>query len=74
MRTAFTYTVHSESRYALIKAVGNDVHEPQWVKTESNKHFTGITLQPLFKVWIQGNNSTLQRQLRYWQPNLRTVA
>jgi hypothetical protein len=23
--------------------------------------------------WIQWNNSTLQRQLPYWQPNLRTV-
>jgi hypothetical protein len=27
----------------------------------------------LFNNWIQWNNSTIQRQLRYWQPNLRTV-
>jgi hypothetical protein len=36
--------------------------------------FTGIALQPLFNNWIQWNNSTLQQQLRYWQPNLRTIA
>jgi hypothetical protein len=29
------------------------------------KHFTGIALQPLFNKWIQSNNSTLQRQIRY---------
>jgi hypothetical protein len=37
-------------------------------------HFTGIALQPPFSNWVQWNNSTLQRQLRYWQPNLRTIA
>jgi hypothetical protein len=37
-------------------------------------HFTGTTLQPLFNNWIQCNNSTFQRQLRYWQPNLRTLS
>jgi phage baseplate assembly protein gpV len=42
--------------------------------TETLTHFTGIALQPLFNNWIQWNNSTLQRQHRYWQPNLRTVA
>jgi hypothetical protein len=36
-------------------------------------HFTSIALQPLFNNWIQWNNSTLQRQLRYWQPNLSNV-
>jgi hypothetical protein len=40
----------------------------------SFKHFTGIALQLLFNNWIQWNNSTLQRQLRYWQPNLLPVA
>jgi hypothetical protein len=33
-----------------------------------------IKLQPLFNNWIQWNNSTLQRQFRYWQPHLRTRA
>jgi hypothetical protein len=42
-----------------------------WIK---QLHFTGISLQLLFNNWIQLNNSTLQRQLRYWQPNLHTVA
>jgi hypothetical protein len=32
------------------------------------------TLTALFYNWIKWNNSTVQRQLRYWQPNLRTVA
>jgi hypothetical protein len=41
--------------------------------TKRISHFTGIAFQPLFNNWIQWNNSTLQRQLRYWQPNLRTV-
>jgi hypothetical protein len=44
----FGCTVRSESRCALMKVVGSDVHEPQGVKTELNKRFTGIALQPLF--------------------------
>jgi hypothetical protein len=44
------------------------------VKTELNNYFTGITLQPLFNNWIQWNITTLQRQLRYWQTNLRNVS
>jgi hypothetical protein len=42
-----------------------------WIKQLT--HFTGNALQPLFNNWIQWNNSTLQRQLRYWQPNLRIL-
>jgi hypothetical protein len=31
-------TVRSESRCALMKGFGSDVHEPQWVKTELNNY------------------------------------
>jgi hypothetical protein len=46
-----------------------------WIKLNWTViHFTGIALQLLFNNWIQLNNNTPQRQLGYWQPNLRTVA
>jgi hypothetical protein len=51
IRKTLSADLRSESRYALIKGVGSDVHN-----------------------WIQWNNSTIQRQIRFSQPNLRTVA
>jgi hypothetical protein len=46
--------------------------EYNWIK--QLRTVTGIALQPLFNNRVQRNNSTLQRQLWYRQPNLRTVA
>jgi hypothetical protein len=68
-------TVPSESRCAVIKirsATERTIVSKNWIKqlhTLPVLHFNRC-----FNNWIQWNNSTLQRQLRYWQPILRIVA
>jgi hypothetical protein len=72
-KSVYIQVLPSRKTYSTRKTRSSTERTIVYKKKFTITHFTGIALQPLFNNWIQWNNSTLQRQLRYWQPNLRTA-
>jgi hypothetical protein len=72
--TKSVYLLPSRKTYSTRKtrsSIERTIVSKNWIKQLNT---TDIALKPPFNNWIQWNNSTLQRRLRYWQPNLRSVA